>query len=88
MARPVVATPEAFAGVQATPGRDILLATEVDDTVQTIIDVLDGRHATLGVAGRRAVEAGHQWPAMLRQLDRLFDDAPATPELTTAGAGA
>ena len=76
MARPVVATPEAFAGVRAQPGCDILLGTGVDDTVQHIIDVQAGRHPALGVAARRAVEAAHQWPENLRALDRLFGDAP------------
>ncbi|HME20332.1 MAG TPA: TIGR03087 family PEP-CTERM/XrtA system glycosyltransferase [Acetobacteraceae bacterium] len=72
MARPVVATPEAFQGVRAEPGRDILLASGVDETVQRIADVLDGRHATMGAAARRAVEASHQWSVTLRPLDRLF----------------
>ena len=88
MARPVVATPEAFAGVRATPGRDILLASGVDDTVQHIIDVLDGRHATLGAAGRYAVETAHQWPVTLRLLDRLFRDPADTPELVPTGQAA
>jgi sugar transferase (PEP-CTERM/EpsH1 system associated) len=86
MARPVVATPEAFAGVLATPGQDILLASGVDDTVQNIIDVLDGRHPTLGAAGRTAVAAAHQWPVTLRPLDRLFRDAGDTPEHVPAGS--
>jgi polysaccharide biosynthesis protein PslH len=72
MARPVVATPEAFQGVRAEPGRDILLATGVGETVQRITEVLDGRHAAMGAAARRAVEASHQWAATLRPLDRLF----------------
>jgi polysaccharide biosynthesis protein PslH len=85
MARPVVATPEAFAGVQATPGRDILLASEVDDTVRTIIDVIEGRHATLGAAARSAVEATHRWPVTLRPLDRLFGEAADMHERAQAG---
>jgi polysaccharide biosynthesis protein PslH len=78
MARPVVATPEAFQGVRAEPGRDILLASGIAETVQRIADVLDGRHATMGAAARRAVEAVHQWLVTLRPLDRLF--AVAQPE--------
>ena len=72
MARPVVATPEAFQGVRAEPGRDILLASGVSETVQRIADVLNGRHATMGAAARRAIEASHQWSVTLRPLDRLF----------------
>jgi sugar transferase (PEP-CTERM/EpsH1 system associated) len=84
MARPVVATSEAFAGVRATPGHDILLADGVDDTVRNIVDVLDGRHAALGAAGRSAVAAAHQWPVTLRLLDRLFGAAMDTPERVPA----
>lgn len=72
MARPIVATPEAFEGVQATPGRDILFASGVDATVQKIAEVLDGRHPEMGRAARRAVESAHQWSVTLRPLDRLF----------------
>jgi sugar transferase (PEP-CTERM/EpsH1 system associated) len=72
MARPVVATPEAFQGVRAEAERDILLASGVDETVQRTADVLDGRHATMGAAARRAVEASHNWSVTLRPLDRLF----------------
>jgi glycosyltransferase involved in cell wall biosynthesis len=86
MARPVVATPEAFEGVQAVPGRDILLASGVDETVQRIAEVLDGRHASIGSAARRAVETSHQWSVTLRPIDRLFathdDIAQSKPSRT------
>jgi sugar transferase (PEP-CTERM/EpsH1 system associated) len=89
MARPIVATPEAYEGVQAVPGRDILLANGVDETVQRIAEVLDGHHAELGGAGRRAVESAHQWSVTLRPLDRLFGQhaeaarsASSYPDLT------
>ncbi len=77
MGRPVVATPEAFEGVRARPGQDILLASGLDETVQRILEVLDGHHPTLGAAGRQAVEQAHQWSATLRPLDRLFPDRDA-----------
>jgi sugar transferase (PEP-CTERM/EpsH1 system associated) len=78
MGRPVVATPEAFAGVRADPGQAILLSSQVDDTVKNILDVLDGRHPMLGAAGRCAVEAAHRWEVTLRPLDRLFGEASDT----------
>jgi glycosyltransferase involved in cell wall biosynthesis len=86
MARPVVATPEAFEGVQAVPGRDILLASGVDETVQRIAEVLDGRHASIGSAARSVVETAHQWSVTLRPIDRLFgthdDTAQSKPSRT------
>jgi glycosyltransferase involved in cell wall biosynthesis len=76
MGRPVIATPEAFEGVQAMPERDILLASGVEQTIERIIDVLSGRHAGLGTAARRAVELRHDWSVTLAPLDALFPDDP------------
>jgi glycosyltransferase involved in cell wall biosynthesis len=76
MGRPVIATPEAFEGVQAMPERDILLAGGVEQTIERIIDVLSGRHAGLGAAARRAVELRHDWSVTLAPLDALFPDDP------------
>jgi sugar transferase (PEP-CTERM/EpsH1 system associated) len=76
MARPVIATPEAFQGVQATPERDILLASGVEQTIARITDILSGRHPGLGAAARRAVELGHDWSATLAKLDDLFPEDP------------
>lgn len=75
MARPVVATRDAFEGVHAEPGRDILLASGADETAQRIADVLQGLHPTLGTAARRAMEMNHRWSVTLAPLDRLFDIA-------------
>ncbi len=88
MARPVIATPEAFEGVQAMPERDILLATGVEQTIERIIDVLSGRHPDLGTAARRAVELRHDWSVTLARLDDLFpDDAEPDRPTVLASAG-
>jgi glycosyltransferase involved in cell wall biosynthesis len=76
MARPVIATPQAFEGVQATPEQDILLASGVEQTIERIIEVLSGRHPGLGAAGRHAVERRHDWSVTLGRLDELFPDDP------------
>jgi sugar transferase (PEP-CTERM/EpsH1 system associated) len=72
MARPVIASMEAFEGVQAVPGRDVLLANGVEEMAQMIVEVIRGQHPNMGEAARRAVEASHQWSMTLRPLDRLF----------------
>ena len=36
MGRPVVATPEAFEGLRAVPGQDLLVCTDPDEMVQRI----------------------------------------------------
>jgi sugar transferase (PEP-CTERM/EpsH1 system associated) len=78
MARPVVATPEAFAGVRATPGRDLLVADGAEDFAAAVASVLAGAHPGLGAAARAAVAAGHDWRATLARLDAALPlPAPA-----------
>lgn len=78
MARPVVASPEAYEGVRAVAGRDLLVAAGEDEMAACIAAVLEGHHPGLGAAGRRAAMAGHEWSATLRRLDpQLEDAAPA-----------
>ena len=75
MARPVIASPQAFEGVRAEPGRDLLVADGAEATARTISDVLDGRYAGLGAAARAAVEAGYAWRATLDRLDEIVETA-------------
>jgi polysaccharide biosynthesis protein PslH len=69
MGRAVVASPEAFEGVRAVPGRDLLVAEGAEETAARVSGVLDGAHPGLGTAGRAAVAAGHDWRATLARLD-------------------
>jgi hypothetical protein len=72
MARPVVATTAAFAGVRATPGRDLLVADSPEDFAAAVAAVLDGAHPTLGAHARTAMLAGHDWKATLAPLDAML----------------
>ncbi len=72
MGRPVIATPQAFEGVRATPGRDLLVASDAETMAEAIAAVLEGRHPGMGAAAREAVRAGHDWAATLRRLDSLL----------------
>jgi sugar transferase (PEP-CTERM/EpsH1 system associated) len=72
MARPVVATPAAFEGLRAVPGRDLLLCTTAEEMASRICEVLAGRHSELGAAARLAVERHHDWSRNLQHLDSLF----------------
>lgn len=76
MERIVVATPQAFEGVRALPGRDLLVAGEAAPLAAHVADALEGRHAGMGQRARQAVSRGHDWGAALRRLDRLFDANP------------
>lgn len=72
LARPVVASPEAFEGVRALPGRDILVAEGALAMAQAVRGVLDGRHPGLGARARAAVTEAHDWKATLRRLDAVL----------------
>lgn len=72
MARPVVATPEAFEGISATPGRDLLVASGPEAFAAAVSAVLDGAHPGLGAAARKTVLAGHDWAATLAPLDAML----------------
>ncbi len=93
LARPVVASPQAFEGVRARPGRDLLVADGAAETARLVGAVLDGAHPGLGARARAAVAAGHDWAATLRRLDRLLDGPPPEdhaarrPEPALAGIG-
>ena len=73
LGRPVVVTPQAFEGVRAEAGRDLLVADSADAIAATIGDVLDGKYPAIGVAARRAMEAGYSWASRMALLDRLLD---------------
>jgi len=69
MELPVIASPEAFEGVRALPGRDLLVAEGAAAMAQAVMDVLDGRHVAMGAFARAAVLAGHDWSRTLLRLD-------------------
>lgn len=73
LARPVVASPAAFEGVRAQPGRDLLVADGAEAWAATLRAVLLGHHPGIGAAGRVAVQRGHDWAATLRRLDPLLE---------------
>jgi polysaccharide biosynthesis protein PslH len=70
---PVVASPEACAGLDAVPGRDLLVAGDAGAFAEAVVSVL--RDATkrqrYADAGRAYVTANHEWNRVLRRLDDL-----------------
>jgi sugar transferase (PEP-CTERM/EpsH1 system associated) len=74
LARPVVASPQAFEGVRATPGRDLLVAENAAEMAARLREVLEGAHPGLGAAARAAVAAGHDWNAALASLDAMLEN--------------
>jgi sugar transferase (PEP-CTERM/EpsH1 system associated) len=72
MGRPVVASPQAFEGIRATQGRDLLVANGAAATARAVAEVLDGRHPGLGAAARRLIEQVYSWPARLAGLEAML----------------
>ena len=84
MGRPVVASPQAFEGIRAEAGRDLLVADGAGAMAAAISAVLEGGHPDRAASGRRAVETGYDWEATLAELDAIVagaaDTAPATAD--------
>lgn len=76
MGRPVVASSEAFAGIDATPERELIVAA---DPVAPVIALLSdaARAQALGEAARRRVEARYGWAQRLAPLAAMIGRRPA-----------
>ncbi|HEX4736174.1 MAG TPA: TIGR03087 family PEP-CTERM/XrtA system glycosyltransferase [Allosphingosinicella sp.] len=70
MAKPVVASPAAFEGIAAEPGRDLIVADSADEQADAIAGLLADpeRAAAIGIAARRRMEEGYRWEAQLAPL--------------------
>ncbi len=79
MARPVILTPEALEGIDAAPGREVLLATDPATFAAAAIGVLRDPSAAnaLGAAARRRIEAHYSWTARLAAFDSIIGTIPA-----------
>ena len=77
MAKAVVATPAAVAGLRVRAGQDIVLATDPDSFARATARALDPQFArAMGAHARARVLADYAWAPSLRILDRLV--APAS----------
>jgi len=78
MARPVVASPAAFEGIEAEPGLDLIVAASPHDQARAIVHLIEQpeRAAALGASARRRMETLYRWDARLAPLgDILFPAA-------------
>jgi sugar transferase (PEP-CTERM/EpsH1 system associated) len=74
MARPVVATPAAFEGIEAEPGRDLVVADGAEAQAAVINRLLatPQEAAALGAAARLRVEQAYRWETRLAPLAGLM----------------
>jgi sugar transferase (PEP-CTERM/EpsH1 system associated) len=72
MARPVVASSAAFEGIEAMPGRDLLVADDAAATAAAVNRLLEAPGA-IGAAARRQMERCYRWEARLAPLAAMVD---------------
>jgi sugar transferase (PEP-CTERM/EpsH1 system associated) len=78
MARPVVASTGAFEGIDAVPGRDLIVADGAQAQAEAVLALLgDGdRASALGRAARRRMIEGYSWDARLAPLAAMLGLGP------------
>ncbi|WBO24121.1 TIGR03087 family PEP-CTERM/XrtA system glycosyltransferase [Sphingomonas abietis] len=72
MGRPVVASPQAFEGIDAEPGRDLIVADAEQAAAVSALLADPARAEAIGAAARRQVEARYAWAARLAPLDAML----------------
>jgi len=75
MAKPVVASAAAFEGIEAVPGRDLLVADDEMATAAAINMLLAApdRAAAMGAAARLQMDRSYRWEARLAPLAAMVD---------------
>jgi glycosyltransferase involved in cell wall biosynthesis len=78
MGIPVVVSPEAAKGVQAVPGKQMLVAGDPGAFADRVIEVLTNRtlRQRLAVTARSHVEQTYRWPHSMEVMDDILS-APA-----------
>lgn len=81
MGRPIVVTPQAFEGIEAEPGRDLLLAADEREFAARTIELLKdpARADRMGRAARMRAEQGYSWARNLAILNDLLPADGAAP---------
>jgi glycosyltransferase involved in cell wall biosynthesis len=79
-ATPVVATPQAVSALDVEPDEQVLVADGAAAFANAILRLLHDRALAerLGKAGRRYVEAHHDWNVIAAQLELIYEEVLAT----------
>lgn len=77
LATPVIASPQAAAGLQAVPGQDLLVASEAEEFAAAVLQLLADRslQAEMGARGREYLRTFHDWRRITRQLLTIYEHA-------------
>lgn len=74
MARPMICTSQALEGIDALPGRDLLVADTAPAFAEAVLQAL-AQPGSLGRQGRDCVLAGYRWSDKLAQYESLIRGA-------------
>ncbi len=93
MAKPVIATPQAAEGIDATPGRELVVADGADGlaaaTLAALAEAGDGRARAMGARARALILAHYGWDSALAGLANVLEPPPGCdrlgPETERAG---
>jgi len=72
MARPTVVTRDALEGIEATPGREVLLADTAEAFAAACLEAARPEAAPMGRAARQRVLSDYVWAERLRGFDELL----------------
>jgi glycosyltransferase involved in cell wall biosynthesis len=74
MGIPVVATPQAFEGIEAQPGRDLVLGENAEKFGESVIKLIKmvSLRRSLGDNARRIVEKNYCWAKNLGRFDSIL----------------
>lgn len=81
---PAVSTTAAFEGIEARPGRDLIIADDASRFAASVVALFGdpALRARIGESARRAVVASHSWDAHTATLDSLLG-GPSTRRAAT-----
>ena len=75
-AMPVVTTTVGLEGIDAKPGRDVLVADTPKDFARDVVRLLGdpALQAYLANNGRRLAESCYDWQVVLKKMDRVYQN--------------
>ena len=74
MGIPVVATPQAFEGIEAKPGRDLILGEDIGKIAEGVIKLIKevSLRKRLSGNGRAVIEKNYCWTKNLEKLNSIL----------------
>jgi sugar transferase (PEP-CTERM/EpsH1 system associated) len=83
MGKPVVATPEANEGIDATAGTDVIIASDAKQFTQGLRLAISPRGVEIGNRARENVEACYPWSVTLNGIEKLLE-TPRRPDIASS----